>query len=112
MSVNPRIEVADRARIVIRNPGAVSVIQAAEINNPSELAYAIRFLTDHYTYKRSKALGEVSQSAASEALIAVGTAAETFSTEVMGMGAPVPTIPPVSPLAEGKVVNPYAYTRD
>lgn len=101
-----RIPKEDRQRIVTRLPGGVSVIRAAEIQNPDQLAYAIRFLTDHYTYKRSKDLGAVNMTAAEEAAQAAEVAALSFSLEVLGIeeGAE-----PVSGLAEGKIVNPFAY---
>lgn len=98
------IPVEDRKRIVSRPDGSTSMVAAAAIQTPEELAFAIRFLTDHYLYKRSKASG-VNRDVVVDVVVALGIAAETFA-EQMGL-VPASSIPvPVSRLPD-TVENPY-----
>ena len=82
-----RILKARRQAIVHRNfKSGVSVVEVAKIADKDELAYAIRFLTDHFTYKRSKGKDGVTAQVASEVLEALDEAMDTYAEEI---GAPV-----------------------
>lgn len=107
-----------REKIVKRNSDGQTHVVLAEVRNEDELAYAIRVLMDHYTYKRSKGLGGVSENATREALDAASEAAGSFAEQVMwpqGIEAPVGNVlgvqsgKPVSRLGEGLLINPYEY---
>ena len=114
-SVSP----ARRKAIVSRGKGGAGITQvtAAELQNEAELAFAVRFLMDHYTYKRSKSAG-VTAGPVSEAWRAVCEAANNFADEVAtpngitpdgAEAAAKPATPVVSELGSGKIVNPFNY---
>lgn len=105
--MDARISLDARQRIVHRQ-GGTTLLTAAALRDGNELAYAIRVLADHFTYKRSKGQGSVNVSAAKEAEEAMATALNGFKAEVMGQKMK-PALPPVSPLAEGIIGNPYDY---
>lgn len=106
--MDARISTDARKGIARRIDGGTSVIVASGIKDGNGLAYAVRFLTDHFTYKRSKGGFGVNTSAAQEAVEAMETALAGFKAEVLGQKT-APAVPPVSPLAEGKIGNPWAY---
>lgn len=78
----------DRRRGIVHRKfkSGVSVVEAAKIANPDELAYALRFLTDHFTYKRSKDGKGVTAKVAGEVMEAISEALETYAEEI---GVPV-----------------------
>lgn len=106
--MDARISTEARQGIARRIDNGTSVIVAAGIKDGNGLAYAIRFLTDHFTYKRSKGGYGLNEGAAQEAAAAMETALAGFKAEVLGQKA-APAVPPVSPLAEGKIGNPWDY---
>lgn len=108
-TIDPRIVRSRRAAIVSRPDGYTSMVKASAISTPEELAYAIRFLTDHYTYKRSKETGSVNVSAGREALAAIAASAESFARDVLKQGQP--DVDAVSDLENGIVRNPYSNVR-
>lgn len=107
--IDVRIPTDARKRIVGRQDGSTTRITCAAISNPAELAYAIRFLMDHVTYKASKGNGGgVNTAAAKTSLDALKAAGDSFAAEVLKMGT-VDTKKPVSGLGEGSVTNPFNY---
>jgi hypothetical protein len=111
MNVNPRIDMERRSEIAYRINGGTSVVQASALQSANDLAYGIRFLADHFTYKRSKGLGGINGMAANEALQALKAAVATFEQEVLGVKSAAPVTKPVSPLADGIVGNPFENTK-
>lgn len=104
-----RIPSADRQRIVGRADGSTTRLTVRAIQSPDELAYAVRYLMDYYTYQRSKQLGVVNSEAAGEAARAVETALQTFADEIpIAAETETDELLPVSPLTDGKIVNPWA----
>lgn len=109
-----------RKAIVSRGKGGPGVTQvtAAECTDEAELAFAIRFLMDHFTYKRSKGEG-VNAAAIQSAASALRAAVEAYKDEVaapmgvsisgVSLAAPAPKTPVVSELGSGKVRNPFDY---
>lgn len=78
-----RISKDRRQEIVHRKfKSNVSVVEAAKIANPDELAYALRFLTDHFTYKRSKGGTGVTAEIAGEVMEAISEALDTYAEEI------------------------------
>lgn len=113
-----RISKDRRQEIVHRKfKSGVSVVEAAKITNPDELAYALRFLTDHFTYKRSKGGKGVTAKTAADVLAAVREVLDTFAEEIglpVGVGLEVAEEAvkdhgPVSDLP-GSISNPFNNT--
>lgn len=98
-------------------------VTLARIRTPDELAYAIRVLTDHYTYKRARYdEGKLNSDAAHGARDALNEAANTFHAEIgQGLGLmhpanghfdPVADHGPASLLGDGEIANPYNLVHD
>lgn len=118
MSNPTNVTKARRNAVVKRNGGQTYVIPAA-IKTEDELAFAIRFLADHATYKRSKGSG-VNEKAILFSASAIEGAFDSFESEVatpngvdldsVVIGETVTV--PVSGLGQGVVRNPYDYLSD
>lgn len=117
MSIIHSVTPSRRKDIVQRiRPGQTAIV-AASLKDPSELAFAVRFLMDHFTYKRSKQAGVTSETA-SAAYNAVMDALENYEAEVaMPLGIDIVVYageekkdtPVVSQLGNGKITNPYNF---
>jgi hypothetical protein len=112
----PYISSDRRKAIVYRINGGTSVVQASALKDGEELAYAMRFLIDHFVYKRSKSTGTVNASAVQEAYNALLSASGTFVKDVadpQGIALDFPTLPatpePISHLGSGEIINPYNF---
>lgn len=109
-----------RAAIVRRDVPGVSSVRAAEIKNEDELAYAIRFLTDHYTYKRSKTSSGTTQSVVNQVSNALNAVGVSYAHDVaypLGLSVSYtllpdnqPQITPISMLGCGNIINPFKFT--
>jgi hypothetical protein len=105
-----------RRQIVQRFDGGVSRITAAEIQNADELAFAIRWLADHFMYKRSKVHG-VNSDAASQTFAGIDAGLASFLIDVVDAAGLTLQCPedevavhqPVSQLGQGVVRNPFHY---
>lgn len=117
MSTDPNnVPKATRQQIVRRENGdGVTRVIAAALKGPDELAFALRFLAEHYTYKRSK-VGGVKAETAREVSDAFAAAWDTYEDEtlepngidIIGVVTSVPTkSDPISTLGAGKATNPY-----
>lgn len=113
------VSAARRRAIVGRLDGGTTRVTAAELQGEDELAFAVRFLMDHYVYKRSKASGDISAKGAQEAVSGVLAALDNFVNEVaepQGIDISVPVAeeeevatPAVSGLGAGVIRNPFDY---
>lgn len=119
--VDPYIDTTRRQAIVGRLDGSTSRVTAASLATPEELAYAIRFLMDHFTYKRSK-VGGVKADVVTEVGKAVASAFASYNDDVassVGVDLfvaddekPEPDDrTPISRLGEGEITNPFVFTR-
>lgn len=119
MSVIHSVSAERRKAIVSRIYGGTTIVTAAELKSEAELAFAVRFLCDHFTYKRSKS-GDVNASAVQSVVVAIDAALGNFVEEVAepqgidAYGAVVveaekPATPVVSKLGKGEIVNPYNF---
>lgn len=112
---------ADRRRKIVRriHGNGETCITVARIETPDELEFAIRFLTDHYAYKRARyELGGDIREAARRVRDALHAACDSFHSEVgerYGVSHPHWNQPTtsyqdhggVSDLGDGEVLNPY-----
>ena len=117
-----RISKERRSTIVSRPMGdGVTRIAVAKINTPEELGYAIRFLVDHFTYKRSKGFGGVNGDAVRDADRALSAVLGSFASDVaepndidldvMEEDVDTDELDPISTLENGVISNPYDLTR-
>lgn len=107
-----RIPQDARQRIVGRMDGVTTRLTLSEIQSADELAFAIRYLMDYYTYKGSKGNDGVNTVVSGEAFRAAGAAMESFEVEIpmARIDEVISTVDvplPVSPLTDGVVANPY-----
>jgi len=122
MKYDPNTVPASRRKVLVRRDDrANSKIQASDIKTPEELAFAIRFLTDHFLYKRSKVDG-VKVEDAGKVAQALWAVSDTFQDEVGGvLGLDMDAAfqdyttgdkskeRPISELGNGTVKNPFYY---
>lgn len=114
MTINAKAVPSEaRSRIVTRDGTPNTRVYAAQIQTADELAYAIRFLTDHFIYKRSKALCSPNREAIKQAGAALVHATDSLFHDVAkpngvdSFGTPKAEEKPISRLGEGVIVNPY-----
>jgi hypothetical protein len=109
----------DRNRIVGRPDGKLgsgtTVVQCAEIRTGEQLAFAIRFLLDHYLYKHSKVGGVTGENVNTVrvALIAAGNSFEDDIGVDYDLDDPLAggdgAAQEISGLGKGVIKNPYDY---
>lgn len=111
---NRRSEIATR-----KGTGGETRVVLAQLRDEDELAFAIRYAMDHYTYKRSKGSEGTTQKTVTEVANAVAKAAESYMTDVTDPldlnfepeEAPADDQGPVSGLGSKIIRNPYGYIR-
>ena len=78
-----RISKERRSAIISRPMGdGVTRVAVAKINTPEELGYAIRFMTDHFVYKRSKGVGGVNDEAVRDVDRVLSEVLGSFASDV------------------------------
>ena len=98
------------SNIVYRREGSgTTVVQASNIKDQDDLAYAMGFLANHKLYKMSKANGEVDLENALEVAEALEGAAARFAAEVLDRLNPSEMEGTISNLGLGEVTNPYGF---
>ncbi len=117
-----RISKERRSAIVNRPIGdGVTRIAVAKINTPEELGYAIRFMTDHFVYKRSKGGGGVNVIAVRDVDEVLSWVLGSFASDVAepndieldvhDEAVGIDLLTPISGLGDGVISNPYDLTR-
>lgn len=120
-SLDPKRVPLDRRRDIVSRfcHDGRTMVYSAGVKTPEELSFAIRWLMEHYTYKRSKGNnGQVSHTGACNAVEAAQAAIDSFTAETAepnGIAIDVeyptpvePVHPPISPLSRGSISNPYS----
>ncbi len=95
-------------QMIYRN-GGTTVVEAAAMQSPEDLAYAMGFLANHLLYKMSKGGGGVTKENAQAVADAFGEAAGRFHVEITDRLDPEEMEGTISNLGLGKVVNPYQF---
>jgi len=105
----------ERRREIVRRDGGTTLIVAAATKDQEGLAFAVRFLMDHYLYKMSKSAGvngDGIRATAEAARVGIQSyivdIARPMGVDLLTEDEPVEARP-VSGLGEGTVKNPYDY---
>jgi len=103
----------ERRRNMVRREAGETLISPSKIRNAGELAFALRFLCDHFTYKQSKAEG-VKGDTLCAVLGALEEAKDSYLTDIArqhGIGMKAAN-GPISSLGQGEIKNPYNFLTD